>query len=500
MFWRALCTACRRLWAEQPQLRSRIAGMAVTTQRSTVVNVDRDGRPLRPAMIWLDQRRTAGQPPVGGLWGLAFRLLRLGETIGYFQAEAEANWIRTHQPEIWAATHKYLLLSGYLNWRLTGRFTDSAGSVVGYFPFDYKRFRWAPAWDWKWRALQIPPAMLPDLVGPTDPLGTVTAAAAEATGLARGLPVVGRRRRQGLRGDRLGQPRSPCRVPELRHHGHHQRHQPALCGGRPPAAALPPPRRRGTTPSRVMIYRGYWMVSWFKEQFGHLERQAAEEAGVTAEALFDRLIEDVPPGAMGLVLQPYWSPGLKLPGPEAKGAVIGFGDVHNRAHLYRAILEGLAYGLREGKERIEKRTRVPVSELRVSGGGSQSRQAMQATARHLRLAHGPAPSLRHLRPGGGHRPGRGPRAAPGYRNGRGAHDPRRRRLRTGCRTPRRLRRALPPGLSPHVPAAQAALRRDPPDHGISGSLSRRRFPVSARCPVNSPMTPILRTIGIGPAK
>ena len=83
---------------------------------------------------------------------------------------------------------------------------------------------------------------------------------------------------------------------------------------------------------------------------------------------------------MGLMLQPFWSPGLKLPGPEAKGAIIGFGDVHTRAHLYRSILEGLAYALREGKERIEKRTSIPVTKLRVSGGGSQSKSAMQLTA------------------------------------------------------------------------------------------------------------------------
>jgi sugar (pentulose or hexulose) kinase len=69
-----------------------------------------------------------------------------------------------------------------------------------------------------------------------------------------------------------------------------------------------------------------------------------------------------------------------FPGPEAKGAVIGFGDVHTRAHLYRAILEGLAYALREGKERQEKRSHYPVTELRVSGGGSQSDAAMKLTA------------------------------------------------------------------------------------------------------------------------
>jgi sugar (pentulose or hexulose) kinase len=83
---------------------------------------------------------------------------------------------------------------------------------------------------------------------------------------------------------------------------------------------------------------------------------------------------------MGLVLQPYWSPGVKVPGPEAKGAVIGFGDVHTRAHLYRAIIEGLAYALREGGERGQRRSKVPVSEIRVAGGGSQSDAAMQITA------------------------------------------------------------------------------------------------------------------------
>ena len=83
---------------------------------------------------------------------------------------------------------------------------------------------------------------------------------------------------------------------------------------------------------------------------------------------------------MGLVLQPYWAPGLKQPGPEAKGAVIGFGDIHTRAHLYRAILEGLAYALRDGKERTEKRSGAPITELRVAGGGSQSDAAMQITA------------------------------------------------------------------------------------------------------------------------
>jgi sugar (pentulose or hexulose) kinase len=130
----------------------------------------------------------------------------------------------------------------------------------------------------------------------------------------------------------------------------------------------------------VQIYRGFWMVSWFKEEFGQSEKRAAEEMGIEAEVLFDKLLQTVPPGSEGLILQPYWSPGLKIPGPEAKGAVIGFGDVHSRAHFYRAIIEGLTYALREGAERTEKRSHIPITALRVAGGGSQSPGAMQITA------------------------------------------------------------------------------------------------------------------------
>ncbi|HEU4573215.1 MAG TPA: FGGY-family carbohydrate kinase, partial [Candidatus Limnocylindrales bacterium] len=106
----------------------------------------------------------------------------------------------------------------------------------------------------------------------------------------------------------------------------------------------------------------------------------ANDLGIAAEALFDDLVRATEPGAMGLMLQPTWTPGVRVPGPEATGAMIGFGDVHTRAHLYRAILEGLAYALREGGERAAARAKVPLRELRVSGGGAQSPAAVQLTA------------------------------------------------------------------------------------------------------------------------
>ncbi|HEX9030036.1 MAG TPA: FGGY family carbohydrate kinase, partial [Anaerolineales bacterium] len=143
VFWRAVCRACNDLWVLPGSLRERVAGVALTTQRSTVINVDRQGTPLRPAIVWLDQRRTEGLPPVSGWWGLAFRLAGMTRTAAYLQAEAEANWLRIHQPDVWSRTHKYLMLSGYLTYLLTGKFVDSVGCQVGYIPFDYKKLHWA---------------------------------------------------------------------------------------------------------------------------------------------------------------------------------------------------------------------------------------------------------------------------------------------------------------------------------------------------------------------
>jgi sugar (pentulose or hexulose) kinase len=377
-FWKSLCEACQGLWAQGVDKTS-IAGVAVTTQRSTLINLDKNGQPLRPAIVWLDQRRTSGLKPVGGFWGLAFTLSGMKETVAYLQAEAEANWIRTRQPEIWAKTHKYLFLSGYLNYRLTGQFNDSVGSQVGYIPFDYKHLNWSKRWDWKHQAVPLDLSRLPKLVPPAGQLGQISAEASAASGIPAGLPVIAAAADKACEVIGAG-----CLEPHIGCLSYgttatinttHRRYVEVIPLIPPYPSAVP-----GAYSLEVQIYRGYWMVSWFKNEFGHHEQKLADERGIIPEELFDELVNQVPAGSMGLMLQPYWSPGLKVPGPEAKGAIIGFGDVHTRAHFYRAILEGLAYALREGKERTEKRSGIPITELRVSGGGSQSDAAMQITA------------------------------------------------------------------------------------------------------------------------
>ena len=378
-YWRSLCEACRGLWAASPVPAEAVAGVALTTQRNTIINVDREGRPLRPAIVWLDQRRTEGLPPVGGPWGLLLRLAGMAETADYFKAEAESNWVRTHQPEIWARTARLVFLSGFLTERLVGRWVDSVACQVGYVPFDYKKLRWAGASDWRWEATGIRPEMLPELASPGELLGEITREAAEATGIPAGLPLVAAAADKACEvlGSGALEPEVACLSygTTATVNTFHRRYTEPLRFIPPYPAAVP-----GAWAMEVQIYRGFWLVSWFKKEFGEREMQIAESRGVPPEALFDELIAEVPPGSEGLVLQPFWSPGVKVPGPEARGAIIGFSDVHTRAHIYRAILEGLAYALREGLERTSRRSRAQVRELRVAGGGSKSDQALQITA------------------------------------------------------------------------------------------------------------------------
>jgi sugar (pentulose or hexulose) kinase len=379
VFWDSLCRACQGLW-QQPDVDKRsITAVALTTQRSTIIPVDANGSAMRPAISWLDQRRTRGLQPIGGLWGILFKLAGAADTAAYLQAEAEASWLRTHQPEIWEKQHKYLLLSGYLTYRLVGQFVDSVACQVGYLPFDYKAQSWSKKWDWKWQVVPLPMEKLPELVKPASKLGEITSSAAAATGIPAGLPLIAAAADKACEVIGAG-----CLEPHIASLSYgttatinttHKRYMEVIPLIPPYPAAVP-----DQYTMEIQIFRGFWMVSWFKQEFGLQERQIADRTGEVPEALFEHLMASVPPGSHGLVLQPYWSPGLRFPGPEARGAIIGFSDVHTRAHLYRAILEGLAYGLREGAERTVRRSRVPIRELRVSGGGSQSDAAMQLTA------------------------------------------------------------------------------------------------------------------------
>ncbi len=379
VYWSALAQACLGLWADGDVKPADIAGLSLTTQRATMVCLDAEGRVLRPATVWLDQRRCTAPPDLGPMWRSLFAIAGAGALVAHLQAEAEANWFAQHEPALWQRTAKYLFLSGFLLHRLVGEYVDSVGSQVGYVPFDYRRLAWAAPSDFKWKAVAVRREQLPRLVAPGASLGLLRATAAAALGLPTGLRLVAAAADKAC--EVLGCGALESDVAQLSfgttatvnttqaRYVEVQRMLPAY-----PAAT---PKAWNT---EIQIYRGFWMVSWFKREFAHREVVLAKERGVAVESLFDELVREVPAGSMGLTLQPYWSPGVRDPGPEAKGSIIGFGDVHTRAHVYRAILEGLVYGLRAGSEEIERKTGRKMRRLVVGGGGSQSDAAMQITA------------------------------------------------------------------------------------------------------------------------
>lgn len=369
----------RKLFSETKYRKKQIKAVTLTSQRSTLVNLDSNGNSLRPAISWLDQRQCAPGKWPGKMMQMALSLAGMREAVLYTIKNGECNWLMQNTPDIWEKTSKYLLLSGYLTWVLTGEFTDSTGCMAAYLPFDYKKQQWADKSHMNYKMFPVEKEKLPDLVKPSEVLGYISNSASARSGIPAGLPLIAAAADKACEvlGSGVITPDVAClsygttATVQTTHKKYHEvvRFFPAY------PSAVP-----DYFNTEVMIYRGYWMVSWFKKEFGHREMQLARQTGRNAESYFDEMVDEVPAGSMGLVLQPYWSPGVKIPGTEAKGAIIGFGDVHTRAHVYRAILEGLTYSLKEGLIRTVKRTKVPANMVVVSGGGSQSRQAMQMTA------------------------------------------------------------------------------------------------------------------------
>ena len=333
-FWTLLSESCRGVVGGGLSVDpAEIAAVVVTTQRATVINLDELGQPLRPAIIWTDQRRAPPRGRLPWLWRMLFTLLRIRPIVENLEAETEANWLERHQP-VTGANRTLLLLSGYLNYRLTGVFKDSVGSQVGYVPFDFKKQDWCADSDWKWHSMAIKRYMLPSLCAVGETLGAVTAEAAESTGLPMGIPVIAGAADKAC--EVLGVGALEAGVASV------------SCGTtatinttRPKYVEVVPfmPAYPAALPkhfnTEIQVFRGFWMVSWFLEQFGEVERRQAGETGVAPETLLDALLAQTEPGANGLVLQPFWNPVLGETGPEGAAALSGSGFSHSRPYVSR---------------------------------------------------------------------------------------------------------------------------------------------------------------------
>jgi len=378
-YWKKFCETSQALIARNADKMDRVKAVAVTAVRGTYFNLDKNGQALRPAILWLDQRRIEpvdwAPLHVKAVYGAVGVFPRLDR----YYHQCYSNWIRIHQPEIWGKTHKYLLQSGYFHYKLTGEYVETRGNLYGYLPVDRCDYTWAKKNDVVNLLFPIEREKLPALAKQGETIGKITHQASLDTGIREGLPLV------AAAGDKM------C---EVLGDGVINNDLACLSYGTastidtitekylepkpfvtPYPAAIP-----GLYMPELTVSRGFWLVNWFIEQFGMKEQQLGFEKGIPAESFLDDLIRNIPPGSQGLMLQPYWFPNIPFAGEEGKGAVIGFSDVHTRGHLYRAILEGVLYGLKDGKDILEAKLKKPFKALRVSGGGTKSQVVLQITA------------------------------------------------------------------------------------------------------------------------
>ena len=372
-YFEHICIVSQRLKDQSPEDFARAASVAVTVFRDTTVCMGKDGRPLRDCILWMDQRRAENPKPLPAERRALFALAGMTETVEMLHRTSACNWIAENEPELWEETDKYVCLSTYLNYRLTGRIADSSASLMAKIPYDYKNRRWDK--NGLTRCVyDIPQDKLCEILPSGSVIGGVTPEASRLTGIPAGLPMLATGSDKGCETIGLSVIRED---------------QAALSFGTSCTVQFTSKKYFEPTPfmpaypavpndmynPEFQIYRGYWMVSWFVKEFAAEEKLEAAEKGWPVERVLDSHLDDVPPGCDGLVLQPYWRAGMA--NPLAKGAMVGFSDAHTRKHFYRAIIEGIDLALFDGIKTMEKQSGKKITEIFVGGGGSKSPKVCQ---------------------------------------------------------------------------------------------------------------------------
>lgn len=378
-YWNALCGCTQGLKQQAPELWERIAAVTVTTIRDSYVCVDKDYKPLRPMILWLDQRKAPVDPhkDIPAMPKALFKMVGMYDAVIKQMQRGSCNWIMKNEPDIWAKTYKYIGYSSYMNYLLCGSTKDAVASQIGHVPLNYKKQEWLGPRELNRPMFNIPTEKLSELVPSGTLLGEITEEAEKATGIKAGTKVIASGSDKACETLGVGCINDCCASLSF---GTTATIQTTTEKYVEPITFMPayPAVINGRYNPEVQIFRGYWMISWFKEQFAKHEEALAKERGVILEEILDERLESVPAGSNGLLLQAFWTPGLKE--PEGKGAIIGFTDIHDKEHIYRAIIEGIGFGLMEGLKAMEKKSKKPVKYLTVSGGGSASNIICQITA------------------------------------------------------------------------------------------------------------------------
>jgi len=382
-WWQAFCQAVHSaLQGLQP---GRIAVLCIAHQRETFVIVDEAGQPLRPAIVWMDERARPLLPALEAQYGKE-RFHRLtGKPLSGNLLPGKLAWLRQHEPDIFQRMHKVLDVHAFLVQRLTGEYRTSVASADPMGLFDMQSGAWAQE---VLQPLGVSVELMPLAFPPGTLIGEVTPSAAALTGLPAGLEVIA-----GLGdGQAGGLGANVTRPGEA-----YLNLGTAVVSGTLTSAYLTERTFRthyaglpGAYSLETVILGGTYTNRWFAEQFAaHLA-----PPGISPEEALDEQAQGVPPGAAGLLLVPYWNTVLNpYWDASASGIVVGWRGVHQPAHLYRAILEGIAFEQRLATEGVEQSTGQPVERFIAFGGGAHSQLWRQiiadVTGKPVYRAHAP---------------------------------------------------------------------------------------------------------------
>jgi xylulokinase len=362
-WWRATGEAVRAAIAKARGADS-IAAVGFSGQMHGSSMLDASGEVVRPALLWCDQRTDAECREITERIGAARLIeLTLNPALTGFTLP-KLLWVRTHEPDKWKTVRSVLLPKDYVRYRLTGDKATDVADASGTLLFDVANRVWSGT---MLDEMEIDATLMPRAYESPDITGQVSRAGAEATGLKPGTPVVagGGDQSAGAVGMGIVRPGGVSATIGTSGVVFAATDRPALDpGGRVHTFCHAVPGRwhvMGVTQGAGLSLR------WIRDQFG-----AGAEDGRDP---YDRMTEDAakaPAGADGVLWLPYLM-GERTPhlDPHARAALVGLAASHTRGHVIRAVLEGVAFSLKDSFT-IFNEMKVPLSSVRLGGGGARS--------------------------------------------------------------------------------------------------------------------------------
>lgn len=366
-WWKAVCESTQKLLAGiEPE---KIASVAFSGQMTGCLAVDRQGRPLRNHMLYCDQRAIAEEKKLLELLTPKEIFRITGHRLNASYSATKMMWIKNNQPEIYGNTYKTLQAKDYINFLLTGRLVTDYNDASGTNAFDIEKLCWSEKII---EAAELELDKFPEAVSSATVIGEVTAAAAKATGLKAGTPVVAGAGDGGCATVGIGSVRPGITYNYLGSSSWISTTSESVVRDddmltftyvHPVEGYLQP---CGTMQTAGGAY------SWLKEQLAVSETLEAIMEGVSPYEKINQLMEKSPAGANGIFFLPHLR-GERSPrwNPDAKGGFIGLNLESKRADIFRAVLEGVTLNL--GLILDIFKAELDIGAIRVIGGGAQGR-------------------------------------------------------------------------------------------------------------------------------